>query len=160
MKNAIGNTFIYNIIIVFIVLIFAFLSGALSYYKAFKVNNRIVYIIEKYEGYNSLAKQEINRYLDTIGYSRDLRNLDCSSYKGTDTMTIIEDNSKEHRYCIYVDNSVANSRNYGNGTYYSYAVRTYLSIDLPLINLIRIPITTKTNQIYKFTSTPPITSFN
>ena len=69
MSTSIGHTFLYNLIILFIIIIFAFLSGTLSYYKAFKVNNRIVYIIEKYEGYNEFAKTEIETLLSNLGYS-------------------------------------------------------------------------------------------
>lgn len=160
MKTAIGSTFMYNLIIIFIVIVFAFLSGIMSYYKAFKVNNRIVYIIEKYEGYNELSIAEIQLHLDSIGYSQDLRGLDCPDYVDSNKMTNVSEDSRRHRYCIYVENDVVNSSNHGSGTYHSYEVRTYMSIDLPVVSWIRIPITTKTNQIYKFTNEAPITSFN
>ena len=159
MKTPIGSIFMYNIIILFIVIVFAFLSGIMSYYKAFKVNNRIIYIIEKYEGYNSLAIQEIQKQLDGLGYSQDMRNLNCAGYKEANTLVNINENSRRHRYCVYVDANVANSSNHGNDTYYVYTIKTYMSLDLPLVSWIRIPITTKTNQIYKFTNTAPITNF-
>ena len=119
----------------------------MSYYKAFKVNNRIVYAIEKFEGYNDESIKEIDKILSTLGYDRDTRNLNCSeSYKN---MTLVTSTKPDFRYCIYVD------ENHKSGTYYVYGVKTYMSIDLPIVSWIRIPIFTKTNQIYKFTKTEP-----
>lgn len=147
MKTAIGSTFMYNIIILFIVIIFAFIAGSLSYYKAFKVNNRIVYAIEKFEGYNDKSLEEINQILSTLGYDRDTSNLKCEeTYKD---MSLVSSSSVDYRYCIYVD------KIHSSGSYYVYGVKTYMSIDLPFVSWIRIPIFTKTNQIYKFTKTEP-----
>ena len=50
MKGPIGHTFMYNIIILFIFIVFAFIGGILSYYKGYKINNRIVGSIEKFGG--------------------------------------------------------------------------------------------------------------
>ena len=41
MKTSIGSTISMNIVFTFIVIIFAFVMAALSYYKAYKVNNII-----------------------------------------------------------------------------------------------------------------------
>ncbi len=151
MSNPIGHTFMYNIIILFIVIVFAFLAGTLSYYKAFKINNRIVYIIEKYEGYNSLARKEIDEVLTTFGYDTDKRNLKCDEfYKG---MQLVDDTTKNFRYCIYVDEDRTVNE------YFVYGVKTYMTIELPIVSFIRIPIFTKTNQIYKFTSKAQPTNF-
>ena len=82
MSGPVGHTFLYNLIIFFIIVIFAFISGTLSYYKAFKVNNKIIYAIEKYEGYNKLSKEEIDRILGNLGYS--LEDANCKeNYKKT-----------------------------------------------------------------------------
>lgn len=152
MKTPIGSTFMFNIIILFVVIIFAFLAGIMSYYKAFKVNNRIVYAIEKFEGYNDASIKEINTILSGLGYTSDKSGLNCTStYKG---MKLVSGNSQQFRYCIYVDNiAMEASKDYASGEYFVYGVKTYMSIDLPVVEWIRIPIFTKTNQIYKFTDT-------
>ena len=41
MKQSIGYTVSINTVIVFIVITFAFVGGAITYYKAFKINNVI-----------------------------------------------------------------------------------------------------------------------
>lgn len=47
MKEAISNAMIFNLIIVFVVILIMLFIGSLSYSKAFKVKNRIVEEIEK-----------------------------------------------------------------------------------------------------------------
>ena len=148
MSNPIGHTYMYNFIILFIVIIFAFLAGAMSYYKSYKVNNAIVYSIEKYEGYNDLSKAEISRILTTLGYDTNKYDCKADAYKG---MTLVNDTTKSHNYCIYIEDKVT-SGNHANGEYFVYGVRTYMTIDLPVVRTLKIPVFTKTNQIYKFTT--------
>ncbi len=147
MGSSIGHTFLYNLIILFIIIIFAFISGTLSYYKAFKVNNRIVHAIEKFEGYNDKSKEEIDRVLYSLGYSTESAN--CSDeYKN---MYFVNSLGYNYNYCVYIE-----TENPQKNTYYSYGVLTYMKLDLPIINILNIPVFTRTNKIYKFTSTDPL----
>lgn len=148
MKTPIGSTFMYNIILVFIFIVFAFLGGIMSYYKAFKINNKIVYAIEKFEGYNSDSINEINKILNNLGY--DSGTPTCE--EKYDNMKLVSGSKPGYRYCVYVENKALVGKA-GTGEYYSYGVRSYMTIDLPIVKYIRIPIFTKTNQIYKFTDT-------
>lgn len=139
MRESIGTAFLYNIIIVFIVVVFAILSATLTYYKAFKVNTRIIDSIEKYEGYNRLAISEINNTLTTIGYMNK-SNHKCPTEKNGG---ILQTESNQFRYCVYYFPE--------NSRYYSYGVITYITLDIPLVNtFLQIPIYTKSNQIFKF----------
>ncbi len=144
MSSSIGHTFLYNIIILFVIIVFAFISGILSYYKAFKVNNRIVHAIEKFEGYNKLSKEEIDYSLGNYGYSTEVINCN-KTYKNMNLVEATGLNSN-YRYCIYID-----ELNPVSGTYYTFGVLTYMNLDLPIINVINIPVFTRTNRIYKFT---------
>ena len=100
MRESIGSTFLYNIIIIFIVIIFGILAATLSYYKAFKVNTKIITSIEKYEGYNSLAVTEIRNTLTTIGYmiKKDHR---CPATKDGG---VLQTEDRKFRYCVYYFN--------------------------------------------------------
>ena len=75
MKESIGYTVTLNIMIIFIVIIIAFLSAALVYFKSNKVSNVITETIEKYEGYNDVAINEITRKLSSLGYNR--KKINC-----------------------------------------------------------------------------------
>lgn len=139
MRESIGSVFLYNMIIVFIVVVFAFLAATVSYYKAFKVNTLIITSIEKYEGYNTLAINDISRNLDNIGYTMDL-NSRCPRRDNREPMMVSATN-RHHYYCVY---------QYNEGNYYVYGVVSYISIDIPMFGQwIKIPIFTKTGRIYK-----------
>lgn len=139
MRESIGSAFLYNIIIVFIVMVFAFLAGTLSYAKAFKVNTKIVSAVEKYEGYNTLAGNEIEKILQTLGY-RIGSNKNCPTRDGKHAISTVSSN---YRYCVYEYNE-------GNG-FRSYGVVTYISIDMPIIGgLFQVPIYSRTIRLYDF----------
>lgn len=161
MRQGIGTVGTFNIIIIYIVVVFALLIGAINYYKAFKVNARILDIIEKYEGYNSLAVEEIDKYLDTIGYIRGNKGCDERSH---DTALVTKNNGGyaqdlKYDYCVYYHSADGTSKDiHGTATYYNYSVETYIYIDLPFLNQIKygrekahgIPVYTKGERTYKF----------
>lgn len=139
MKSAIASTYIYNIILVFIVITFALIMGTITYYKAFKVNKSILAIIEKYEGYNSFSQNEIDVQLKSIGYNVLNENNSCPAKSGTMPES---SNNSVYRYCVYY---------YDEGEYYSYGVTTYISLDFPMFDIfLRIPVYSKSNIIYNF----------
>ena len=149
MRESIGEYFTYNIIIIFILIVFAILAATLNYYKAYKVNTMILSSIEKYEGFNSLSKAEIKTNLDSIGYSTDV-NYTCPSRGSLEPM---ESNPTSHFYCVYyIENDTTNDAKNDNGyKYYNYSVVTYIYVDLPLVDMFKIPVYTKGERIFNFT---------
>ena len=137
MKQSIGTTFMLNFIIVFIVVTFAFLSATLSYMKAFKVNTKIANAIEKFEGYNSLAKSEINTYLDTIGYLRGKAN--CPKKNDVDAYI----NDGNFNYCVY---------DYGidKNNYRKFGIITYINVDLPIVGNFKLKVYSETEKMYYY----------
>lgn len=135
MKEAIGNAFLFNIIITFFVIIMILLVSSLSYSKAFRVKNRIVEIIELNQGYNSNAKSEIDRYLRNIGYKTNSRQMrKCPTDKG------YAYTSTDFRYCVYQQNTA-------NGPYYTVA--TFIYFEFPIIgDLLEFPIYGETKIVY------------
>ena len=129
MRTPIAYTFLFNLMIIFIFIVFAFLAGIMSYYKAFKVNNRMVHSIEKYEGFNEDSKVDIEQFLGGMSYKAG--GLNCAEkYKGMDLVY----QGESYSYCIYINPSKPKS-----GEYYNYGVLTYMTVDLPLINIINFP---------------------
>ncbi|MFA5603745.1 MAG: hypothetical protein WDA12_02690 [Bacilli bacterium] len=140
MRESVGSIFTYNIIIIFLFIIFAFIAATISYYKAFKVNTFVVSALEKYEGYNRLSVAEIDRSLKTIGY-REEKGYTCPKREGVVALSRIT--GTNHRYCIY--------RNNEGNNYRSYGVVTYINIDLPIIgDFLSLPVYTKTVRLYNF----------
>lgn len=150
MRQAIGSVPMYNIIIVFIVITFGFLSATLSYMKAFKVNGRIAKSLENYEGYNILSDQEITNTLTSIGYRiADPGSFTCPVKNGTQAVSALTNGTKSHYYCIYEYDY------YQNGNvktrYFNYGVLTYIFLDLPFGFDVQLPVYSETEKIFHFT---------
>lgn len=149
MRESVGSVALYNIIIVFIVVTFAVLAGTMSYSKAFKVNNRIINAIEKYEGYNNdFVSEEIDRMLSSIGYQFQNSNFKCSQRNG---YTAMLDKNPNYEFCVY--EMPVDSKEW-NGRYFEYGVVSYIYIDLPVIgDFVRIPVYGVSRKIFKFEET-------
>jgi len=164
MKASIAHTFVYNLIIIYILIVFGLLAATLNYYEAFKVNNMAIASIEKYEGYNDLSRAEISNILDTIGYFRssNFNMSSCPEKKGAVVAATDDDDQIPYMLCVYEysDDSINISSTTGKvvrkereGSYYNYSVVSYIYVDLPLIKSFSIPVHTKAERIYKFTRT-------
>lgn len=135
MKEAIGNAFILNLVIIFVFIFIMFFAGSLSYTKAFKVKNRIISILEKYEevttGTNlkSDIKSEIDSTLKNLGYAvstnqsceEDMAKRFKNSYQN---YTTVNTGTSTYRYCIAEFSS-------SRGKY--YAVVAYMYFEVPLL---------------------------
>ena len=125
---------------VFIIIVFAFLSAALIYFKSNKVSNVVVNSIEKYEGFNDYARTEIERNMSSLGYNRN--SINCPDTINNNKCSIQHKESRQNGYCVYLCDEV---------DYYYYRVRTNMMINIPIINdLLNIPIYSNTNRLYNF----------
>ncbi len=154
MKESIGSTFLYNIIFVFIIIVFGLLSATISYYKGFKVNTRILSSINKYAGYNACSNAEIENYLSSIGYTySDTGQRECKARDGLEPIT---SNNSKYLYCVYYHNDETGAKNKGeknynsDPTYYSYSVTSYIYVDLPIVGQFKVPVYSKGERIYNF----------
>lgn len=141
MKEAIGNSAIFTIAIVFVALIIAVFLSSLNYSKAFKIKTHIVDIIENYEdGYiaanRDVINDEIELYLREAGYRVNTANNQCPTIDGRSAVN----NPYNYRYCIYEYNST-------RGNY--YRVLTYMYLDIPLISeLLQFEVAGQTKVFY------------
>lgn len=150
MKESVGLTATINIVIIFLIVAFVFIVGIVSYSKAFKAASLVVKSLERYEGYNGLSLDEINKKLYTLGYERG----DSSKCAPTKNSTIGEGKlvkateGERFDYCIYFfDND-------GDEKHYSYGVATYMTLDFSMFNMkAKFPVYAKTARIYRFTNT-------
>ena len=160
MRQGVGETLTYNMIIIFIIIVFGILAATMTYYKAFKVNNRILDSIEKFEGYNTLARDEIKGTLQNIGYAVN-KTDECPVRNGL----VAETKDPSYLYCVYYhnDETAYTSGKYssimgqdkkdgkGQPRYYNYSVVTYIYVDLPIAGSFKIPVHTKGERIFHFT---------
>lgn len=149
MREGVGSVVLYNIIIIFIVITFGFLSATLSYMKAFKVNGKIANALEKFEGYNELSAAEINDVLTTIGYRQEKANCENITHNGKTYCPVADVGNKIHEFCLYEYNDKGNGDFEGN--YFSYGIVTYIHVDIPIIGgFFKIPVTSESESIFKF----------
>lgn len=69
MKEAIGGTWIFGIVIVFIALFTAFVSLSTNYSRCYRIKDELINTIERYRGINEDSISKINEYLSGIGYA-------------------------------------------------------------------------------------------
>lgn len=145
MGQTFGSTFLYNLIFIFLAIIFSFLMGTLIYHRAFITNSRIINALEKYEGYNKYSINEIEVQLQSAGYPSGVWKTCPTTYRGLPLQTPV---SQRYTYCVYL---IGTDGLDTSGSYYSYGVVTYIKFDLPIVgDLLKIPIFAESNRIYKF----------
>lgn len=151
MKQSIGYTLSLNIAIIFIVIVFAFIAMALSYYRAFKVSKVITATIEKNEGYTLAAEEEILKNLSIIGYN--MTKVTCAPTKNgctrLDRTDPVMTNGTSHYngdrgYCVYYCN---------DGDYYRYKTTTNMLLNIPIVNSLPVSVEINTNKMYEYNIT-------
>lgn len=147
MREAIGGTWIFSIVIVFIVLFTSFLAISVNYSKAFKVKNGIVNIIEKREGISDATVDEISDYLNNVGY---LVYSSCPDYVASQSnesahgFEASNTNSRKFKYCIARTEDTS-----GNIKKTYYKVTVFFRVDLPIMGeIFTFPVTGETKPIY------------
>lgn len=110
MRQTIGSTWIYQLVILFILIFVSFLVLALTYSKNFKNKNEVLNIIEKYEGVTADSVAIMNNYLNYNGYKTVGR---CPQGEGTwiastdlQSTTLVKANANQkYFYCLKKVNS-------------------------------------------------------
>lgn len=143
MREAIGNAFIVNFIIVILVAVMFLLISSISYTKSFRVRNRLIDIIEKNECYSDdtnecPSREEIDNILLEIGYKVSDRNQKCKNIDGKELLT----KDPNFRYCVYKVTT-------GNNNVY-YSVTAFGYFEIPLVGgYFEIPVNGDTKIFYK-----------
>ena len=135
MKEAMGTTMVFNLIIIFTSIFIILLVGSLAYSKGFKVRNKIIDLIELNRGFNDEAKIQINESMSNIGYYLAI-NKSCDEKNGNQPL----DNNSPYRYCIYEYDT-------SKGKY--YGVMVFIHFDLPIIgDFIELPLYGETRILF------------
>ena len=140
MNEAIGNSFVLGVVLFFVAVFGVFFATSTAYTKAFKVKNKIVELIEKYDdilGVDAATgtkldgnlEQEINTILGEIGYRVSTGvNYNCPVRNGQDALY----KGTNYAYCIYKYQTVKG---------YYYGVATYMYFQIPVIGVeLKFPV--------------------
>ena len=144
MRTAISGAWIYGIVIVFMVVLIAYVSITINYYKAFEMSQEMITALEQSEGFNSRSVTKINDIFKGYGYSS--RGV-CKKREGNPFIGVVggvpertKDKPGRYNYCIY-RTKVVN----GAQTKYYYETTTFFSFSLPVLGDIftfRVPANT------------------
>lgn len=153
MKEAIANAGVFNLVIIFVIVLLAFFIGSLSYSKAFKVKNKIIEEIEKDQGYtigtNDSTESRVEDWIANIGYrvntgnSRNTANCPTVTVNGGEQGKLVNTDG-DYQYCVYeFDTCTARSDKAKCGKY--YRVTAYMYFDIPIISgLLKLPVSGET----------------
>ena len=152
MRESIGGLSVMSIFIFFFIMVTFFLVGAIVYYKGFKINSQLINSLEKFEGYNEYSAADMDRVFKNLGYRVKGGNTVCGKRANGSVISCLGDNGR-YEFELVCSTTKKNEaeQNTGRNYYITYKVKTYIYIDLPMNQSLKIPVTTKTNPIYQFT---------
>lgn len=133
MKEGVGGTVALGLVMFFIVIIASYMAFTINYSKAFKVKSKLIDVIQKYDNdvENKNVTSEMNSYLKGIGYSA---NSDLTKRCGDDGYKIAKGATG---WCYKVIENGTNGKGKEAGIKKKYVkVRTFVSVDIPVINRI------------------------
>lgn len=147
MRESIGGTWLFGIVVVFIVLFTSFLAISVNYSKAFKVKNYIVDTIEKYEGHGPETQEIIGKYNQNIGYGV----ASSCSNRGTGFGKVIKSNGGESfRYCVECSEPQISGTGNNRMPKTYYTITVFFKLDLPIVGSIFVfPVTGQTKSIVR-----------
>ena len=158
MKEAIGGTWLFGIVLTFIVFFTTYVSVSTNYAKAFKVKDEILLTIEHYKGVNNKTIDRINTYLKGVGYyskgkCADNSNEKNKGYSNWEGFYVGGTNNKSYgNYCIrrYVI-SDCKTGPIGHPSSAYYQVLVFFKLDWPIIgSIFEVRIDGETSIIYHF----------
>ena len=144
MRESIGATWLYSLVVVFILLFVGFLILALSYSKSFKTKNELINIIERYEGLSTNTVETINKYLNYNGYAtKGYCPTDKGKWLASDNLKsntlVVPTTNQKYYYCIrreYTSNPTKSGKTKTNTSKVYYDVMIFFKFNLPVINTI------------------------
>lgn len=155
MREAIGGTWLAQLIIIFMLIFVAFLALTLNYSKAFKMKNEIITMIEEREGLTTTKNNVdgsiklINNYLLSNGYAI-TRACPEGSYGATnlhaETLNLVTTGDKAKKYYYCVTKIKSPSKNQLGKVHYQVIIS--LKFNLPILgDLFTFEVSGNTNDI-------------
>ncbi|MBP3800056.1 MAG: hypothetical protein ILA19_03635 [Bacilli bacterium] len=134
MKESMGLVPTLSIIIFAVVLLSGYLSFTINYSKAYKANSKIVNIIQKHENdvEDKSTIEEIEKYLESINYNASTEYTEKCPDEGYTVST----GSTNKSWCYKIISTSDGSERESDMIRKYVKVRTYMSIDVPLLNKI------------------------
>ncbi len=168
MKEAVGGTWLFGIVITFIIFFTSYISMSTNYAKAFKVKDELLLTIEHYKGVNTKSISRINKFMKDIGY---FSTGNCNGYKDVDESSLATrfkftewygfdvgpagnpgsstKNDKTANYCIRRSKFASGDNDAGHPRSAHYQVVVFFTLDWPIVGaLLNVRIEGETSIIH------------
>lgn len=154
MREAIGSTWIMGIVLAFVSLFSGYLAFSVNYSKAFRMKDGIIDIIEKHNGPNRNAINDINDLMNQVSYnSRGACNTFFTNHELT-YIGVLRDqvsprvqvgSGSEYNYCIQQVNAIGKN---GQLSSSYFKVYVFFSVKLPMVSGALFNVSGETVNLY------------
>ena len=155
MREAVGSYFLTTIVITFIVLFTGYMCLSINMNKAYKVKNEVINIIQKNNGLNSEAIEQIQDYMTKIGYRTSGNcNANVSKYEGKYDGYGISGTSAKSKNTVFCVRPVQTVYTATDVTSQFppveyYQIKVFFGIDLPIVrNLFSFSLQGSTKKLF------------
>ncbi len=149
MNKSISGLWLFSIVIVFMMLMIAYVAISINYSNAYKLKTALVTKIEQYDGWNNTAKDEVDHLIYSSGYRQTgfcKKPEDGSMYIGVLDGHITKNPSARQSYCV--SREVKRGENGGEDKYY-YTLTVFLGFNLPVLgDIYTFSVSGETGAIY------------
>ena len=90
MRDSLGSVVVLTIIVVFVVIVSAYMAFNVNYTKAFRMKNRIISLYEEYDGKcfsTGECETKIRNYAKEIGYNPSVKSCETKNMPSTDSFS-------------------------------------------------------------------------
>ena len=147
MRESIGGTWLFQIVIVFVLLFAGYICLSINHSKAFAIKNDIILELQRNGEYNANAQKNVEALLKKAGYRTSGK---CDNgYEGYDRNGAKLTNSKSNNavFCLKKFNITDIYPEYPVSYYYK--VKVFYQLDLPVLNsVMSFTVTGDTGTIF------------
>ncbi len=149
MRNSIGGAWVFSIVLVFMMVLIAYISIQINYSNAYKLKTSMITRLEQYEGFNNTSKAELDGLVRDNGYRQ--RGLcrepsNGEKYFGVLNGTVTESPDTPQNYCVY--RNVIDEKDGKEAKYY-YSIDVFFGFNLPVVgDLYTFKVNGETGAMY------------
>ena len=132
MKESIGTSYLFQIVVVFVLLFTGYLCLSINYARSYAVKNNIVNNIQREKDFDDNARAKISKYLDDVGFKSIGK---CpNDYAAYDANGTYQGDGKKGVYCVQKVITTSNPGDVPEKRYYRVVV--FYKLDLPIFGSI------------------------